>query len=393
MKEDPYTPNQFIIYMGFVSFVAIMAATMYLPLLPEMMQDFATSRTTLKLSVPILFLGMGIGQIIVGPLSDIYGKRVMLLIFTGIFVFSSFAAAQVTDITSFLYIRFFQGVGTAAAPPIVRALMGENFSDKTFFKVAGSISFLFSIAPGISPFLGSFIGDAFQWPAIFYSLTGLAVISLIIATSTRYDTMPPQGTFKEIYGNLQRVLKNKKFLAYAMLNMIAFSELFIFSTLSVFLFRIDYGWSIQEFSWVGLSIAIGAGGGALLMRLLISYLSSQLLLMLGIFTMLASSLLLFMTGLVGKGTGIIVLIGVIIYFIGGGLVTSVSTARALMEAPKYKGAASSIIGVLAVSGICLGTSIASALQDDLFTIGLVLMAAPVIGGGINWLLEGTLKLK
>lgn len=227
MKENPYTPNQFIIFMGFVSFVAIMAATMYLPLLPEMMQDFDASRTTLKLSVPILFLGMGIGQIIVGSLSDVYGKRLMLLIFTGIFVFSSLAAAQVTDITSFLYIRFFQGVGTAAAPPIVRALMGENFSDKTFFKVAGSISFLFSIAPGISPFLGSFIGDAFQWPAIFYSLTGLAVISLIIATSSRYDTMPPQGTFKEIYGNLQRVLKNKKFLAYAMLNTIAFSELFI----------------------------------------------------------------------------------------------------------------------------------------------------------------------
>lgn len=129
------------------------------------------------------------------------------------------------------------------------------------------------------------------------------------------------------------------------------------------------------------------------MRVLISYLSSQLLLMLGIFTMLASSLLLFMTGLVGKGTGILVLIGVIVYFIGGGLVTSISTARALMEAPKYKGAASSTIGVLAVSGICLGTSIASALQDDLFTIGLVLMAAPVIGGGINWLLEGSLKLK
>ena len=365
--------------MGFISLTALMAGAMHVPMFPEMAKEFDTSATLMKLSVSATFLGAGVGQMFAGPFSDAFGKRRILTTFCFLYALGSLLCAFSTDINMFLSCRFIQGLGIAGAPPIVRALVSEDFSDRTYYRVMATIILLFSISPGVAPILGSFIGHHLGWQEIFYTLFLFAIVSLVITATYRFELKPSEEKLSTIYKNALKLLGHKRFMAFNLLNAVTFAQLFIFTTLSSFLFRQVFGWSIREFAWVGTALVLGSAGGSLLTRFLVSHLEPKLVLPWGIGIMLTTSLMLFGLEIAGLTSGRLVLTVAVVYFMGTGVTCSVSTGKALECIKHFKGVASGIIGVSAVLGVSLGTALASIIDDNLSNISFILLSAPLIG--------------
>lgn len=366
-------PNLFIFLMGFIGVISIMTSTMYVSILPELVQYFDSTRTVIKLSMTTCILGTFFGEIIAGPCSDVVGKRKILTLFTIVFILSTLICAITTNVYIFLFMRFVQGFGTAAGAVLVHAIASENFSGKNYYKVITSIVLMFSIAHGLSQAIGGAIGHHFEWQALFYFLALLGVASLIIALFFKYDLKKPTGSYKSIYTEMFRLTKHPTFISYTLIFTLSLSSMFTFSLLSGFLFRIEYGWASNAFIGVGLAIGLGHIGGVFLLRKLSVSISFKKLILPGILISLLASGTLMVLSLITYLPGTAVLCFVFFYFFGVGMTTCATTSETLLLSRNYKGLASSLISSAGLLGTSIITAIVAHIHNSLLNISIALL--------------------
>lgn len=253
-----------ITYLGILAAMAPLATDMYLPSLPELQADFGSSTALIQLTLTMTTLGMAIGQIFAGPISDLRGRKLPL--FVGMFVFmaASITCALVDNIYIFLAARLVQGLAGACGIVIARAIardMCEGAELTTFYAILMMVN---GMAPILAPVLGGQLLRIDSWHLIFVSLAGVGLM-MAVATLFYKETLAPEKRIRNISATLHvlpQLLKDKYFMGHCLVQGFVFMSFFTYIGSSSFIFQGIYGVSAQEFSYIfgGIGICMMMSG-------------------------------------------------------------------------------------------------------------------------------------
>lgn len=250
-----------IIVLSFMSAVAPLSTDMYLPALPKVQHSFATSEFLTQLSLASFFIAFALGQLIYGPLSDVFGRKKLACIGIILFIFSSFACVVVDNVFVFVAFRFLQGLGGCAGVVIARAVANDLFELKEAASVFALMMVVTSLAPMLSPFFGSILLGFFEWKSIFVTLFGLGILLLCFIMFGLRESAPNLGamkfSFKDTMRRYKNVLCDKVFLVYVFSGGLVMAAMFAYITGSSFVFTQFFGMSEKSFSLLFASNALG----------------------------------------------------------------------------------------------------------------------------------------
>lgn len=239
-----------VIILAILSSIAPLSTDMYLPALSNIENSFKTTPFLIQLSLTSFFVAFACGQLLYGPLSDIFGRKKPVLIGLLIFLSSSLGCMLVDNIHSFIILRFFEALGGCAGVVIARAIINDTFEFKEAAGIFALMMVCSSLAPMLSPTFGGIVLKYFSWHHIFSALFLLGIIIFLMVLFGMKESMPKQNkkfSQKEIIDGYKAVLSDKAFLVYSFVAGFALSAMFAYITGSSFVFTKIFGLNEQEY--------------------------------------------------------------------------------------------------------------------------------------------------
>lgn len=239
-------------YIFLVSYLVLISAMgsfvndMYTPSLPAMCHFFGCSVSLAQLGLTTGMIGLAVGQLILGPVSDRYGRKPVLFGALILFIVSAVASIFSTSIHIFNTFRFFQGVGASGGYFLARTIPADIYSGRNLAKLMALIGGINGIAPASAPILGGVIADGFTWKGVFIFLALFALIILLI-TPLMKETLPPSARTSGHWWNAMKgyliLLKNRKFMTHVAYKGLALGVLFAYISATPFILQRTYGLS------------------------------------------------------------------------------------------------------------------------------------------------------
>ncbi|QDO97659.1 Bcr/CflA family multidrug efflux MFS transporter [Ferrovibrio terrae] len=361
--------------LGALSAFTPLAVDMYLPGLPALERTLATDSGGVQRTLSVFFLGLAIGQLVLGPLSDRYGRRGPLLVGNLLFIAASIACALAPTIDSLIAARFVQAFGSCAGMVISRAMVRDLFEPREGARVMSLLMLVTGVAPILAPLIGGYILAVFDWHAIFWLMAGIATLVMIAARLWLRETRGPQPDMRLTLGSALRVyadlLTTRRYMGYALASGFGLGGLFSYIAASPFVFIDLFHLSPQAFGWVFGINAVGIIGFSQVNRALLRRFTLDEVLIVALFVMASAGLLLLVcTGFsIGGIWG--VWLPLFLYITSLGAVLPNAGASAMAAEAHRAGSAAALIGTLQFG---LGA----------VTSGLVglLAASPALGMGM-----------
>lgn len=262
MTREPGRPTRGqIVLLAALSAFGPLSLDMYLPGLPAMTRDLHTTASAAQLTITACMVGLGVGQVIAGPLSDARGRRRPLLAGIVGYTVSSLACAVSPTIGVLVVMRLVQGmagsVGIVIARAIVRDLSGGTVAARLFGVLMG----ITGVVPVAAPLIGGQVLLVTSWRGVFVVLGAIGV-PLVVATMIMLpETLPAhqrhQGGLRTILGRFGSLLRDRRYLPYALSFSLSFAAMFGYIAGSSYVLENVFGISPQLFSVV---FAINSGG-------------------------------------------------------------------------------------------------------------------------------------
>ncbi len=260
-------PNGYVylaVMLGMLTGFAPFVTDFYLPSLPFLAEYFSTSPSTVQMSLTMSMLGLALGQIVIGPVSDKYGRKPLLMFALAAFLLTTVLCLCAPSIHAFNLSRLFQGMAAAGGLVIARSVTTDSFRGRLLSRFLALVSAVNGIAPVTAPVLGGIFLKFTSWKGIFVALMGIDIALLILAffftetlSQRRRSPKPLFSTFT-LYG---KVLQNGEYLRFLLPYMLSQFVLFSYISASPFIFQVGYGFSPVKFSlfFAINALAIGVG--------------------------------------------------------------------------------------------------------------------------------------
>ncbi|MBB5172522.1 DHA1 family bicyclomycin/chloramphenicol resistance-like MFS transporter [Texcoconibacillus texcoconensis] len=325
---------------------------MYLPAFPEIADDLGARASLVQLSLTSCLIGLAIGQVIIGPISDAQGRRNPLLISISLFALSSILCALAPNITTLVIARFLQGFTASAGIVLSRAVVRDVFSGRELTKFFALLMVINAVAPMVAPIAGGVI-LAFpfaSWNTIFYFL-GLLGILITLTTAFRLkETLPKEKRIPSSVGHSVRtmgsLLKDRSFIGYALTVGFIHGGSFAYVAGTPFVYQDIYHVSPQVFSILfGINGLAIISGSFIIGRLGGSMFHERTLLRTAVIIALsATSVLLIMTIIEGPLATLV--IPIFIYMTTMGMILTSTFTLAMENQGHRAGSASAVLGML-----------------------------------------------
>lgn len=257
-------------------FVAVIGAfgpivtDFYLPVMPQMNTAFHTSTSLVQLSLTVSLLGLGIGQLFFGPISDKYGRRKPLIFSLLLFIFSTFACIFSPNIGVFVLFRLFQGLAGAGGIVIAQSIAVDLYKGKTLLKFFSMLATIQVLAPIVAPLAGGFLSKITNWQGLFFGLFILGVFILCWAFFFR-ETLPSDkrinASVMQSFKPMVPILKKTMFRNYTLALGFVVAAFFAYLSSSPFIFQKVYHLSPTMFSVLFACNAVGIMSGSQVVRL------------------------------------------------------------------------------------------------------------------------------
>ncbi|CAG7610223.1 Bicyclomycin resistance protein [Leucobacter soli] len=179
LRRPPTVTPLLVAVLGLLSMSSSIAMDTYLPALPDVASDLGTTPMLVQVTLTAFFVGQALGQLILGPMSDRYGRWRPLLVGSVIFVAAGVGAALAPNIWLLIALRTAQGFGAAAGPVIGRAVVADLATGARAARLFGILMMLFGIAPVIAPIIGGPLAEWGGWRATMWGIVVISVIALI----------------------------------------------------------------------------------------------------------------------------------------------------------------------------------------------------------------------
>jgi MFS transporter, DHA1 family, multidrug resistance protein len=334
--------------LGGLSAFGPLATDVYLPALPDMAEKLGTSEALAQLTISSCLVGLALGQLLAGPLSDRVGRRTPLLIGVGLFAVTSLMCAFSPSIWVLLVLRFLQGMAGAVGVVLVRAMVRDEYEGSQAARVFSHLMLVMGLAPIIAPVLGGQILRFAPWRGIFVALAVIGLGLLALAYAVLRETLPPtarhSGGMREQGRQLASVTTDRVFVGYAAVAGLTSGTLFSYISMSSFVLREEHGVSPQLFSLIFAVNAVGMVVGGQLNAHTVTRFGPARMLRVGLTLAVFSTIALSVSAAVGLGlVGLLVPLWFAVMSIG--MVFPNSTALALSAHGTAAGSASAWLGV------------------------------------------------
>jgi DHA1 family bicyclomycin/chloramphenicol resistance-like MFS transporter len=372
-----------VLIIGGLSIFGPLCIDMYLPSLPRISTDLHASASSVQLSVTGCLVGIAVGQLVIGPISDRRGRRSPLLVGLGLFVLSSLACSAVSTVYLLDGFRFIQGFGGAAGIVIARAIVRDLFEGATAARFFSTLMLVTGLGPIIAPQIGAGILRFTSWRGIFLALamagSGLLAIALWKVPETLPAVRRQAGSLRSTFRSMGVVARDRDFIAYTAVASLGFGAIFAYIAGSSFVLQGVYGVSPQLFGAIFGINAVGLVLGAQVNGRCVHRIGSGPLLTLGLTIMSLGSLVFLASVVTGWGGLRAILPALFVTMFGLGFVNPNAMALAMQNHPSSAGAASALLGG---AQFLVGATVAPLAgiegSHDAFPMG-VLMAALAVG--------------
>jgi len=358
---------------------------MYLPALPTMARDLAAAPGAGALTVATFYIGLCLGQLIHGPLSDRIGRRRPLIVGIALYVLASAGAAVCGSIGQLIALRLLQALGGCSGIVVGRAVVRDRCTPEESAHLFSLLTLILSLAPVIAPLLGSFVLLVSGWRAIFWILGGLGAVvwlGVVFALSeTRSEATADHARSESALRSYFALLREPRVMGYALIGGLSHAGLLTYLAISPDILIANFGLSPRQFGWVVAINGIGlVMANVINRRLLRRHGYDTILRRANIGSTFATGVL-FLDAMTGFGglAGIVVPLFFMVGLIG--LTQANAFAGALAHDPRRAGAASALVGCLQFGSGALGAAIAGAFHDGTARpMATVIFGVYLIGG-------------
>lgn len=240
-----------LILLGMLTAFGPFVTDMYLPSLPSMGEYFSTTSSMVQLGLTTSMIGLAVGQIFFGPLSDRYGRRLPLLVAMWLFIASTLLCLFSQNIEQFVAFRLLQGIAGAGGIVISRSVATDKYSGRELAKMLAVIGAINGVAPVAAPIAGGLLTDVIGWKGIFWILFGLGLVLLVCCLRFK-ESLPRESRSAEKWRDTFRsfgvVLHDRRYVCYVLQMAFAQGVLFANIASSPFIVQQHYGFSAFAFS-------------------------------------------------------------------------------------------------------------------------------------------------
>lgn len=344
-KQSPI----FVIILGALTAIGALSIDMFLPGLPEIKNDFHTTTSNAQLTLSLFMIGLALGNLFAGPISDATGRKKPLWISMFIYTLASLGIVFVTNIEIMIALRFIQGVTGGAASVISRAIASDMYKGKELTKFLSLLMLVNGVAPVIAPAIGGVILSLAVWRMVFIILTVFGILMVIgsltkVPESLQDDEKDSDG-IKEMFKNFKHLLETPKFELPMLIQGFSFIMLFTYISASPFIIQKIYGMSALQFSIMFAAIGITLIISSQLVGVLVDRIERRQLLKIVTYIQVLGVVIVAIT-LLNHLSFWILVIGFIILVAPVTAVASLGFSIAMDESTRGRGSASSLLGLV-----------------------------------------------
>ena len=261
-----------ICVLALLTAIAPLATDMYLPALPDVTAELGTTAQSVQLTLTAFLVGLATGQLVIGPLSDAWGRRRLLLAGTLVCLAASAACIVAPTIVVLVVARFLQGFGGAAGVVLSRAVIVDRTSGDRTVRLFSLMMAINGAAPILAPLIGSSLLGLGSWRGIFVALSVLTLVMALGAFLTIPETLPPErrtrGGLRATATDIRSVLKRPRYLGFTLVFSLAFATMFAYISGSPFVLQDTLGLSSGMYAIAFGANAVGLIGANVLNGLL-----------------------------------------------------------------------------------------------------------------------------
>lgn len=389
MENRKYNSRRFVlVFAALLSAFGPFMTDLYLPAFPELMEYFGTTTSLIQLSLTFGVIGLAAGQLVIGPLSDKYGRRRPLILSLTVFVVSTLICLLCRDVITFICFRLLQGIAAAGGVVISRSIAVDLYEGKEFTRFFAMLSAVQGLAPIVAPIAGGLLLGITDWRGIFAVLLLIGVAILAAAFRFR-ESLPEErrqtGSVLATFANFRSVLGNKHFVCYMLIQSFAMGVLFAYISSSPFIFQTEYGLTPVMYS-----VCFAFNGLAIMTGNLIvpRFGSEERALGIGACCLLIASLVLAVC-LMGGWSVVAIEIGFLILLFCVGMVLPTSTSLALALERKNSGNASAMLGFFQFTFAGLVAPLVGLGEVSVATSWVIVIASCATCGLVGLLLMAT----
>ncbi|WP_411158383.1 multidrug effflux MFS transporter [Streptomyces sp. CBMA29] len=337
--------------LGGLTAVPPLSMDMYLPALPQVTDALHSTAATAQLTLTACLAGMALGQLVVGPLSDRWGRRRPLLTGMVIYILATAVCAFAPSAGLLITFRLIQGLAGAAGIVIARAVVRDLYDGVEMARFFSTLMLISGVAPIVAPVIGGQILRITDWRGVFAVLTVIGVLLTLVVWRWLHETLPPErrhsGGLLGTFGAVKRLLGDRIFTGYVLSGSFAFAALFTYVSASAFVIQDIYGASPQTFSLLfGLNSIGIVGVGQLNGKVLVGRVAMEKILTIGLALVTAASvaLVLLTTGVFGRAGLPAVSAALFVLMASMGLTLPTANTLALLRVRRDVGSASALVG-------------------------------------------------
>ncbi|MFT7681970.1 MAG: Bcr/CflA subfamily drug resistance transporter [Moritella dasanensis] len=366
-----------MIWFSGLSMLGFLATDMYLPAFETIRSEFGTTQTLISLSLSIFLLGMALGQLVYGPLSDRIGRKKMLFVGMTIFVISTAVISVSSSIELFLLARFGQALGACCGTVIWQAVVIDRYQGKASERIFATIMPLVALSPALAPLLGAGLEAYFGWRSIFIVLVVIG-LGLMFATTGQEESAPLDKKQEKITTQLARdykqILKSKIFMGNMLIFAACSAAFFAYLTGSPFIMTaMGYSGADIGLSYLPQTVAFLVGGYGC--RSLLTRFSAKQLLPWLITLFIATVVTMFVITFVTAPTTIWpILIPFCFLAVANGAIYPLVINAALADFKNCSATAAGLLNFLQTMFCFLASSVVSAFSDQgLYAVTAVML--------------------
>lgn len=253
IHESPLAPRTSLVaLLALLTALAPLAIDMYLPAFPAMANELGSNASGVQLTMTAFLVGLALGQLFIGPLSDGTGRRRPLLVGIAICLLASIACALAPNAELLTLARFAQGLSGAAGVVLARAIVSDTSRGTAAAKLLGVLMIISVIAPVVAPLAGGAVIAGLGWRGVFWVQSALVLVMFLGALVLARETLPPgrrsSGGLGATVRNARAILGNRLYLGNLLTFCFAFAALFAYIAASPFVIQNILGFSPTAFS-------------------------------------------------------------------------------------------------------------------------------------------------
>ena len=374
---------RYVLMLGFMAALPAFSTDMYLPSLPDVARDLHTSATAAQLTITAMMLGGAVGQLVIGPVSDRFGRRKPVLVGVALHILMSVLCAVGPAIGMLIGLRAAQGFFNASATVIATAVIRDRFIGADAAKLMSRLMLVIGASPLFAPSIGGFIAGQWGWRAVFWALALFGVVLWVVVLVKLPETLPAErrrvGGLRVAGAGYLALLRDRHFVGLALMPGLTFAVLMAYVVGSPFVLRDGYGLTETQFALIFAVNGLGLVGGAQVNAALVHRIPPLRILRTAQLLVVALSVVLVVLGVTGAGglPALLVVLFCTVSFVN--LVGPNANALALSRHGEVAGTAAAVSGSLqALIGGAV-TPLSGLLGGDARAMTSVMVTAAVLG--------------